>query len=69
MKQFGNVNAVIAQLQSLAARSDVGPDQKKYVEKAIKALRRFRRRAHPTQEEVFACVREVAEEILNACVK
>lgn len=69
MKRFRNVNAVIAQLQALAARSDVGPDQKKYVEKAIIALRRFRRRAHPTQAEVFGCIREVAEEILNAFVK
>lgn len=66
MQQFKNANAVIAQLEGLAARDDVGPDQKKHVEKAIKALRRFRRRPHWTQAETFACVREVAEEILNA---
>lgn len=66
MKQFKDVNAVIAELEALTVRDDVGPNQKKHVEEAIKALRRLRRRVHPTQAEVFACVREVAERILNA---
>lgn len=66
MKQFKDVNAVIAELEALAARDDVGPDQKKHVEEAIRALRRLRRRPHPTQAEVFASVREVAEGILDA---
>jgi hypothetical protein len=69
MKQFKDVNAVIAELEALAARDDVGPDQKKHVEEAIKALRKLRRRPNPTQVDVFGCVRKVAEEILNAFAK
>jgi hypothetical protein len=66
MKHFKDVVAVIARLRVLAARDDVGPDQKKHVEKAIGALRHLRRKPSLTQAEVFACVREVAERILNA---
>jgi hypothetical protein len=66
MKQFKDVNAVIAELEGLAARDDVGPDQKKHVEKAIKALRQLRRKPHLAQSDIFACVREVADRILSA---
>ena len=68
MQQFRDVNAVIAELKALAARDDVGPDQKRHVEKAIKALMELRRKPRLAQADVFACVREVAERLLNAFV-
>lgn len=69
VKQFKNVIVVIARLRALAAREDVDSDQKKHVEAALKALQRLRRRPHLSQEEVFACVREVAERLLDAFFK
>jgi pantoate kinase len=66
VKQFGNVIVVIARLRALATRDDVDSDQKKHVEGAIKALQRLRRNPHLSQDDVFACVREVAERLLDA---
>jgi len=66
MKQLKDVNAVIAKLQALIARDDVDSDQKKHVEGAINSLRRLRRNPHLGQAAVFACVREVAERLLDA---
>jgi len=66
MKKNKDVNATIAELESLVARSDVSPDQKKHVEKALEELKRLRRKPKFTQEDVFRCVRKVAESLLDA---
>jgi hypothetical protein len=69
MKQCKDLRAINAELKALLARSDVGPEQKKHVEVALEELRRFRRRRGPTREDVFSCVRTVAESLLNAFYK
>jgi hypothetical protein len=69
VKQFRNVIVAIARLRALAARGDVDSDQKKHVQGAIKALQQLRRNPHLSQEDVFACVREVAERLLDAFFK
>ena len=66
MKKNKDVNTTIAQLEALVARSDISPDQKKHVEKALEELKRLRRKPKFTQEDVFYCVRKVAEGLLNA---
>jgi len=69
VKQFKDVIVAIARLRALAARSDADSDQKKHVEGAIQALQRLRRNPHLAQDDVFACVREVAERLLDAFFK
>jgi hypothetical protein len=66
MKKSKDVHATIAQLRAFVARSDVGPDQKKHVGVALDELRRLHRKPKFTQEQVFYCVRRVAESLLNA---
>lgn len=69
MKQFKDVNVVIAQLTALIARDDVDSDQERHVEGAINSLRRLKRNPHLDQADVLACVREVAERLLDAFKK
>jgi hypothetical protein len=69
MHQSRDLKTIIAELKALIARSDVGPDQKEYVEVALKELKQLRRRPNPTQAEVFFCVRRVAESLLSAFYK
>jgi hypothetical protein len=66
MKQNKDLRVIIAELMAVIARGDVGPEQKKHVEAAIEELRRYRRNRNPTRAHVFACVRTVAESLLNA---
>jgi DNA repair ATPase RecN len=61
-----DLSALVAQLKAMAARGDVDSEQKKHVTKALEELRRFRRRHRFTQADAYACVRRVAEELLNA---
>jgi hypothetical protein len=69
MKQFKDVNACIADLQALLARSDIGPEQKKDVGAAIEQLRRLRRKPNATMPDVYRCVRDVAGRLISAFVK
>ncbi|HVS90160.1 MAG TPA: hypothetical protein VHF01_18310 [Candidatus Acidoferrum sp.] len=69
MRKFKDVIVAIARLRALATRDDVDSDQKKHVEGAIKALQRLRRNPHLSQDDVLACVREVAERLLDAFFK
>jgi hypothetical protein len=66
MVENKDLRAINAELVTLLARSDVGPEQKKHVEKALEELRRFRRKRNPTRNDVFSCVRDVSENLLNA---
>jgi len=66
MKKVRDLQAVFAQLRALAARSDIEPRQKQLVEQAIETLKRFRRIKNPDKAEIFRCVREVAEKLLEA---
>ena len=69
MKQFKDLNACIADLETLRAGSDIGPEQKRNVEAAIEQLRRLRRKPHPKSAEVYRCVREVASRLIMAFLK
>lgn len=61
-----DLSAIISQLKAMVARGDVDSEQKMHVAKALEELRRFRRRGRLTQADVYACVRKVAEELLDA---
>jgi len=69
MKQFKDVNACIAELQALRARSDIEPGQKKDVETAIEHLKRLRRKPDATMIDVYRCVRGVTEGLVKAFKK
>lgn len=69
MQKFKDINACIADLEAVQARSDIGPEQKKNVEAAIEQLRRLRRKPHAKTSDVFRCVREIAERLLKAFLK
>jgi hypothetical protein len=58
--------ALIAQLKAMVARGDVDSDQERHVARALEELRRFRRRERFTRADLYACVRKVAEELLDA---
>jgi hypothetical protein len=66
MKQNKDLRVIVAELMALIARSDVDPEQKKHVKAALEGLRRYRRNRNPTPAHVSACVRTVAESLLNA---
>ena len=66
MKNVSGLKAVFARFRELAARDDIEPRQKQLLEQAIETLRRFRRIKNPDKAEIFRCVREVAEKLLEA---
>ena len=66
MKQFKDFNACITGLTAVLARNDIEAEQKRLVAKAIDRIRRCRRKPSLTTAEVFRCVREVAEALLEA---
>jgi hypothetical protein len=66
VRQFKDLRVCIARLQALLTRSDIGPEQRKYVEAAIEQLRRLRRKADAKGPEVYKCVREIAENLVAA---
>jgi len=59
----------IAQLQAMLARNDIEPEQKAYVESAIRALKVLDRKTHPQPYEAARCVKKVVEELLRAFLK
>jgi hypothetical protein len=66
MKRFKDFDACIAALTAVLARDDIGAEQKRLVAKAIDRIKRCRRKPGLTSAEVFRCVREVAEALLEA---
>jgi len=69
MQKFKDINACIADLLAVHARSDIGPEQKKNVEAAIEQLKRLRRKPHAKTVDVYRCVREIAGRLLEAFLK
>jgi hypothetical protein len=69
MKQFKELNACIADLQAVRVGSDIRPEQKKNVEAAIEQLRRLRRKPHAKTDEVYRCVREIVDRLIEAFLK
>lgn len=59
----------IVQLQTTLTRNDIEPEQKAYVESAIKALKVLDRKTHPQPHEVARCVMKVVQELLRAFLK
>lgn len=59
----------ITQLHAMLTRNDIEPEQKAYVENAIKALKVLDRKTHPQPYEVARCVKKVVEELLRAFLK
>lgn len=66
MQQFKELNACIAGLKALLAGNDIRPEQRKDVEAAIEELRYLRRKRNADGPDVYACVRRIAESLINA---
>jgi hypothetical protein len=60
------LNLSIALLHAMLTRTDIEPEQKGHVERAMKALKIFRRKPNPRPHEVARCVREVVEALSQA---
>lgn len=69
MQQFKDLNACIAELRAVQARSDIKPEQRKNVEAAVEELKRLRRKPHAKTADVYRCVREIAGRLLEAFLK
>lgn len=69
MKRFKDLEACIALLRALQARSDVEPEQKRNVEVAINEAKRLRRKRDVDSIDVYACVRKITENLLSAFLK
>jgi len=69
MTRFKDLEACIALLRALQARSDVEPEQKKRVEAAINEAKRLRRKKNADSCDVYACVRNITESLLSAFLK
>ena len=66
MRKVRDLEAVFVQLRALAGRGDIGPRQKQLLEQVIETLKRLRRNKNPHKAEIFRCVRDVAEKLLEA---
>ncbi len=66
MRRFRDYDACIKDLYAVLARNDIEAEQKRLVAKAIERMKWCRRRPNLTTAELFRCVREVAEALLEA---
>jgi len=69
MSKFRELHACIARLQALLAGDDVEPEQQKDIKRAMEQMKRLSRTAHPSQRQVFAAVREIADALLRAFLR
>jgi hypothetical protein len=69
MKHFKDLDACVAALQAIQARDDIGPEQKKDVEMAIKEAKHLRRRHGAGDEVTYRCVRRITDCLINAFLK
>jgi len=69
VQQFKDINACIAQLKALCAGSDIRPEQKKHVEAAIERARRLRRKPDAKMTDVYRCVRDIADLLIEAFLR
>lgn len=69
MKEIKDLRVIIALLQGMLARTDVVPEQKNAVKKAIALLRQLSRKRDLTREEAFQCIRKVSEVLWQAFSK
>jgi hypothetical protein len=64
--QSKDLKVTISRLRELAGRSDIEPRQKQLLEKAIERLKGYRRRQNPGKAEAYRCVRDVAQDLIEA---
>jgi DNA repair ATPase RecN len=69
MKHFKDIDVCIAELEALYAGNDIEPEQKKYVETAIRDAKKLRRTHGSNPAEVYRSVRRIARSLLNAFLK
>jgi hypothetical protein len=69
VKHFKDLQTCIALLHAAQARSDIEPEQKKYIENAIEEAKRLRRRPNAERTESFRCVRRITENLLAAFIR
>ncbi len=67
-RKIKDLDACIAELQAMERRSELDPEQGKYIEAAIGELKWLRRKPHLSQQQAAASVRKIAECILKAFV-
>jgi hypothetical protein len=66
MKHYKDIEACLALLRALHAGNDIEPEQKRYVETAIKEAKRLRRKRSGDLAATYRCVRRITENLLCA---
>jgi hypothetical protein len=59
----------IAALKAIETQTDIEPEQKRRVGVAISRLKRLQRKREPSKAEVYRCVREVTEALVDVFLK
>jgi DNA repair ATPase RecN len=66
MQHFKDIDVCIAELQALLTRGDIEPEQKRYVEDAIREAKKLRRKRAEQPSDVYKGVRRIARSLVNA---
>lgn len=69
MKRSKDVQFCIEQLCSMLNRGGLEPEQKSGLEAALAELKRLRRNANPSKQDVYRAVRRVAEVLIKYFTK
>lgn len=65
MKKNRALRACITQFDALLSRNDLEPEQRRDIEACRKRVRELGRIKNPTDADVFRCIREISEKLLN----
>jgi hypothetical protein len=66
VQHFKELEVSIASLHVLLTGSDIRPEQRRHVEKAIEQLKRLRRKPDAKRPEIYRCVRLITDELVSA---
>lgn len=61
-----NIKACITRLNALRKRSELGPEQKAKIDRCISRIRALGRRNNPSEHEIYSCIEEITEELIDA---
>ena len=64
-----SIKACIAQLQTILARDDIDPEQKRLVRHAMKFLSQLHRDCNPRRAATYVAVAEVSSSLIEAFLK
>ena len=65
MRKNKDLKECLATLKAVHSNNDLKPEQKAQIEIARDKIKRLSRKKNPSQADVFACVKEVAQRLLS----